>query len=84
MPFLPPDQQRQSTEGKGPEIAKQNCVHHYTSHVRRVTKCRLGAMSIWPIKLSDEVLAWLSAYSKVQIGPADATAIAKPHHLMPH
>jgi len=41
-------------------------------------------MSIWLVKLSDEVLAWLSAYSKEQIGPADATATAKPHHLLPH
>jgi len=53
----------------------QNCVHHRTSHLRQVTSCWLGAMSIWLVKLSDEVLAWLSAYSKVQIGPADATAI---------
>ena len=38
-------------------------------------------------KLSDGVLVWLSVWSKVQIfalGPADATAIPKPHHLLPH
>ena len=39
-------------------------------------------------KLSDEVLVWLSICSKVQIvciyGPADATAISKPHHLLPY
>jgi len=38
-------------------------------------------------KLSDKVLMWLSVWSEVQIfcnGPADATVIRKPHHLLPH
>jgi len=40
-------------------------------------------------KLSVEVLVWPSVWSEVQIvcnayGPADATAIPKPHHLLPH
>jgi len=40
--------------------------------------------------MSDEVLVWLSVWSEVQIvciiayGPADATAIPKPRHLLPH
>ena len=36
-------------------------------------------------KLSDEVLVWLSVWSVLQIaayGPADATAIPKPRHLL--
>ena len=36
-------------------------------------------------QLSDEVLVWLSVWSEVQIvsyGPADATAIPKPRHLL--
>ena len=38
---------------------------------------------------SDEVLVWLSLWNEVQIrlfafDPADATAITKPHRLLPH
>jgi len=36
--------------------------------------------------LTDEVLVWLAVWSEVQIvcGPADATAIPKPHYLLLH
>ena len=45
--------------------------------------------------MSDEVLVWLSVWSEVKVFchqsaayqqscPADATAILKPHHLLPH
>jgi len=38
-----------------------------------------------PLKLGDEVLVWLSVSSEVfAYGSADATAILKPHHLLPH
>ena len=33
--------------------------------------------------MSDEVLAWLSVWSKEQThGPTDATAVPKAHHLL--
>jgi len=40
-------------------------------------------------KLSDEVLVWLSVWTGARCilfayGPADAAAIPKPHHLLPH
>jgi len=38
-------------------------------------------------KLSDEVFVWLSVCSQVQMfayGPADANAIPKLNHLLPH
>jgi len=36
--------------------------------------------------MTDGVLVWSSVQSKVQIayGPADDSAIPKPHHLLPH
>jgi len=47
--------------------------------------CWLGVRkSIRPVKTSDEVLAWLTVWSEVQMilhGPADATAT---HHLLLH
>ena len=35
-------------------------------------------------KLTDEVLVWFSVWSRLfAYGPADATAIPKPHRLLP-
>jgi len=56
--------------------------------VKRVCVCvQCVSKSIWPVKMSDEVVMWLSVYSEVRLfayGPADATAIHKPHHLLLH
>jgi len=36
-------------------------------------------------KLEEGVLLWLSVWSKLfAYGPADATAVPKPHYLLPH
>jgi len=52
---------------------------------------KLILLTIWGVylfRLSDDMLVWLSVWSELQIffayGPAEATAIAKPHHLLPH
>jgi len=43
-------------------------------------------INLWNLKWSVDVLAWLSVWSEVQIAylHTDATAIPKPHHLLPH
>ena len=55
--------------------------------------CAFGALTLlaghleeYPAcKLSDEALVWLSVRSTMfAYGPADATAIPKPPHLLPH
>ena len=50
--------------------------------------CWLGVKkSIRPVKMSDEVLVWLSVWSNVQIVSTWSSwyhCIPKPHHLLPH
>jgi len=43
--------------------------------------------SIWLVKLSDEVLVWLSVWNEVQIvclWSSCCHCIPKPHHFLPH
>ena len=60
----------------------------YFLTISELWHCWLGVWkSIWPVKLSDEVLVWLSVWSECRLfvyGPADATVIPKPRHLLPH
>jgi len=69
MPFLPPNQQRQSTEGKFLYNIKNNshsvaCRFYAISALTLLVEWQEGHPACK--KLSGEVLAWLSVWSKVQ------------------
>jgi len=69
MPFLPPNQQRQSTEGRRSNKygEKQKCLHNVIFAFSALTLL-VGRQEGHPAfkKLSGEVLAWLSVWSEVQ------------------
>jgi len=91
MPFLPPNQQRQSTEGKKQlvitRIIKSLQITFAFSALTRL----VGRQEEHPAckKLSDEVTVWRGCQPGARCrlfayGPADATASQNPHHLLPH
>jgi len=77
MLFLPPNQQRQSTEGSLTFLFF--FLHWFGLQCFDTVGWASGRVS-GLYKLSDEVLVWLSVWSLVQI----VAAIPKPHHLLPH
>ena len=129
MPFLTPNQQRQSTEGRRRQLCQQthqldenaSCggIPYLMMAFRNALRCRVlnpstcqpaqtnasitptnkvlncyAAESLGPVPFfvnwlssgaqSDEVLVWLSASCRLfAYGPADATGVSKPHHLLP-
>jgi len=79
MPFLPPNQQRQSTEGAlttkryntstqmhKKHLKKEKRHSQYTSQQQFMCRRRKNLTS-GSQKSSDEVLVWLSVWSEVQI-----------------